>query len=96
LELPVSLVKLYEEIRRLCRSLAEAAGLAITDVSFDQSLIRKSVRWLGNESIKKYLKKLVSLEYLVVKGGFGRGQRVRYQLASDESPAQMAGLENPE
>jgi len=93
LELPVSLVKLYEEIRRLCRSQAETAGLAITDVSFDQSLIRKSVRWLGNESIKKYLRKLVSLEYLVTKSGFGRGQRVRYQLASDESPAQMAGLE---
>jgi hypothetical protein len=51
------------------------------------------VRWLGGESIKKYLRKLVSLEYLLVKGGFSRGQRAKYRLASDESFESLAGLE---
>ena len=94
LELPDSLVRLYDEVRQLCRGLASDTGLKIEEVSFDQSMVRKRVRWLGSESIKKYLKKLVSLEYLAVKSGFGRGQRVKYQLVADESLAAIAGVED--
>jgi len=93
LELPESLVRLYEDIRRLCRNLVEGTGLSVTEVSFEQGQVRKWVKWLGNESIKKYLRKLVELEYLVIKSGFGRGQRVKYQLVFDESLEEMSGLE---
>ena len=93
LELPASLVKLYDAIRTLCHNLATETNLAITEVSFEQAQIRKAVKWLGSESIKKYLKKLVSLEYLVTKGGYNRGQRVKYQLVADESLEDLAGFD---
>lgn len=93
LELPASLVRLYDEVRELCRTLARDSGVPIEQVSFDQAMVRKRVRSLGSESIKKYLKKLVSLEYLGVKAGFVRGQRVKYQLVADESLGMLAGME---
>ena len=93
LELPVSLVRLYEEIRVLCGEIAVKENLGITQVSFDQGVLRKRVKWLGSESVKKYLRKLVSLEYLQMKSSYGRGQRVRYSLMEDLSPQELEGFE---
>jgi hypothetical protein len=86
------MVTLYEAIRQLCRDLSAESGMPATEVSFEQSQLRKAVRWLGSESIKQYLRKLVHLEYLAVKAGGTRGKRMRYGLVADESLETLSGL----
>lgn len=40
--------------------------------------------WIGGESAKKYLRRLVALEYLTLSHGGERGMRNSYQLVADE------------
>ena len=83
-ELPKSTVRLYEEVREMIHEAAEKAKLKPQDVSVTQGDVRSRVQWIGRESIKKGLRKLVYLEYLqMIKGG-SRGMRNTYKLITDE------------
>lgn len=93
LELPESLVRLYEDIRALCRASADVTGISSLEVKFDQGQLRRRIHYLGAESVKKYLRLLVSLEYISLSGSSLRGQRARYQLIADESLESMAGFD---
>lgn len=93
LELPESLVRLYEDIRALCRMIAEESGLSILEATFDQRQLRRRVTYLGAESVKKYLRFLVSLDYIAVSGSTLRGKRSRYELIADESLESLAGFD---
>ena len=92
LELPESMVRLYEDIRSMCREIASESGISSEDVKFDQGQVRRKVHYLGAESVKKYIHKLVGLEYLGMSGTGLRGQRARYQLIADESLESLAGF----
>lgn len=92
LEIPESMVRLYEDIRSLCREIASESGISSEDVKFDQGQVRRKVHYLGAESVKKYIHKLVSLEYLALSGTGIRGKRARYQLVADESLESLAGF----
>jgi DNA primase len=83
-ELPASVVRFYGEVREVFRAKAEEAGLSILEASLTQREVRQAVRWLGSESIKKHLRKLVGYEYLLCTGGGMRGRRNAYRLVADE------------
>jgi len=84
-ELPESTVRLYEVVRDLIHEAADKAKLKPQEVSLSQEDIRAKVKWIGRESIKKGLRKLIYLEYLqTVKGG-SRGTRNTYKLITDEA-----------
>lgn len=93
LELPESLVRLYEDIRVLCRLIADESGISILEATFDQRQLRRRVTYLGAESVKKYLRFLVSLDYIAVSGRTLRGKRSRYELIADESLESLAGFD---
>ena len=82
-EVPESLVRFYEELRGLFQKAAQRSGLRPPDVTLTQRQIRESVEWLGGESVKKYLRKLVDYEYLQLSRGGRRGMRNSYQLVAD-------------
>jgi 5S rRNA maturation endonuclease (ribonuclease M5) len=84
-DVPSGPVKLYEELRKLCRETAESEGLKVTEVTFSQREVREKVRWIGSESIKKYLRVLASYEYILREGGVKRGQRSKFRLIADEA-----------
>jgi DNA primase catalytic core len=84
-DVPSGPVKLYEELRKLCRETAESEGLKVTEVTFSQREVRERVRWIGSESIKKYLRVLASYEYILREGGVKRGQRSKFRLIADEA-----------
>jgi hypothetical protein len=92
MEFPESLIKLFEDIRALCRDKAKVHALAATSVSFDVNELRTHVGYLGLESIQKYLRKLIELEYLGTQGSRQRGQRTLYRLIEDRSLAEMEGM----
>jgi DNA primase catalytic core len=83
-ELPASVVTFYEALRDLFRARAREAGLKVMEVSLSQREVRKTIGWVGGESVKKYLRRLVSLEYLQLARGGERGMRNSYQLVADE------------
>ena len=83
-EVPKNIVRFYEELRALFHEAAEENGLKVLEVSLTQREIRKRIPWLGSESIKKYLRKLVGYEYLHIPRVGGRGMRNSYQLVADE------------
>jgi DNA primase len=83
-ELPASVVAFYEALRDLFRVRAREAGLKTVEVSLSQREVRKAVEWVGGESVKKYLRRLVALEYLQLVRGGERGMRNSYQLVADE------------
>lgn len=88
-ELPKSLISFYEELRLLYKKEAEEQRISVVDVRLTQRIIRKSITSIGSESVKKYIRKLVSLEYLLVAGGHFKGGRFSYQLVADEGIATM-------
>jgi len=83
-ELPRSLVRLYEELRAMFCEQAKTSDLKPTEVTLTARQIRRQVRWVGGESVKKYLRKLTDYEYLQVAQGGQRGMRNSYRLAADE------------
>jgi len=83
-ELPKSTVRLYEEVRELFHEAAAKANLKPLDVSLTQGDIRSKVKWIGRETIKKGLRKLIYLEYLQMTKGGSRGMRNTYRLVTDE------------
>ena len=83
-DLPQSLVSFYEALRPIFRKKAEESKIDTTEVSLTQREIRKEITFLGTESIKRYLRKLVSLDYLYLGRGKKRGMRNTYLLYADE------------
>jgi DNA primase len=83
LEIPKGAAILYEEIRRMARDMAERNGIKPEEVSFIQRDIREYSKF-NNDSIKKYLKNLVDLEYIQIVSGKSRGTRLSYRLRKDE------------
>jgi len=83
-ELPKSMVAFYETLRELFSKQAREAGLKPLEVGLTQREIRKSIPWVGAESVKKYLRRLVALEYLQLARGGERGMRNTYCLVADE------------
>jgi len=83
-ELPKNTARLYEEVRELFHETAKKAHLKPREVSLTQEDIRAKVQWIGRESIKKGLRKLVYLEYLQTAKGGSRGMRNTYKLVADE------------
>jgi hypothetical protein len=83
-EIPRAMAAFYEELRELFRARARETALKPLEVGLTQREIRKSVAWVGGESAKKYLRRLVALEYLQLSHGGERGMRNSYQLVADE------------
>jgi DNA primase len=83
-EIPKSLVRFYERVRELFRQAGEEHGLRPLEVSLTRRDIRTRIGWLGAESVKKYLKRLVDYEYLQLLRGGSRGMRNAYRLVADE------------
>ena len=83
-EIPRAMAAFYDELRELFRARARQAGLKAVEVGLTQREIRKGIDWVGGESAKKYLRRLVSLEYLQLSHGGERGMRNSYQLVADE------------
>lgn len=82
-ELPGGTVLLYEEIRKMVKSMAKERNLQPEEVSFIQREIREQTK-LGGEFIKKHLRLLVEYEYLNFTSGKNKGTRYSYQLRKDE------------
>jgi len=83
-EVPRAMAAFYEELRGLFRARARETGLKTVEVGLTQREIRRGVGWIGSESAKKYLRRLVALEYLALSHGGERGMRNSYQLVADE------------
>ena len=83
-EIPRAMAAFYDELRELFRARARQSGLKAVEVGLTQREIRKGIDWVGGESAKKYLRRLVSLEYLQLSHGGERGMRNSYQLVADE------------
>jgi DNA primase catalytic core len=83
-EIPRAMAAFYGELRELFRGRARECGLKIGEVGLSQREIRKGIGWVGGESAKKYLRRLVALEYLQRSHGGERGMRNSYQLVADE------------
>jgi hypothetical protein len=83
-EIPRAMAAFYDELRELFRARARQSGLKAVEVGLTQREIRKGIGWVGGESAKKYLRRLVSLEYLQLSHGGERGMRNSYQLVADE------------
>jgi DNA primase len=83
-EIPRAMAAFYDELRELFRARAHQASLKPVEVGLTQREIRKGIGWIGGESAKKYLRRLVSLEYLQLSHGGERGMRNSYQLVADE------------
>jgi DNA primase catalytic core len=83
-EVPRSMADFYEELRELFRLHARESGLKPLEVGLTQREVRKGVGGLGSESVKKYLRRLVALEYLQLVHGGERGMRNNYRLIADE------------
>jgi len=83
-EVPRAMAAFYEELRGLFRARARETGLKTVEVGLTQREIRRAVGWVGSESAKKYLRRLVALEYLALSHGGERGMRNSYQLVADE------------
>jgi len=83
-EIPRAMAAFYEELRELFRARARETALKPLEVGLAQREIRKGIGWVGGESAKKYLRRLVSLEYLQLSHGGERGMRNSYQLVADE------------
>jgi DNA primase len=81
-ELPERLIELYEDIRKMVKEKAEKNGLNVTETAFIQREVRE-ITHLSNESIKKYLRKLVDYEYIQLTGGKRHGTRFSYRLRED-------------
>jgi 5S rRNA maturation endonuclease (ribonuclease M5) len=82
-EFPKTLTEFYEEILKITKEKARVEGLKPEEISFSQREIREKIDWLSKESIKRYLRTLVTYEYLYTKGT--RGQIYHYRLVRDES-----------
>jgi DNA primase catalytic core len=83
-EIPASMGAFYEALRQLFQLRAREAGLKPAEASLTQREVRKAIGWVGGESVKKYLRRLVALEYLQLARGGERGMRNAYQLVADE------------
>jgi hypothetical protein len=83
LEIPKGSAILYEEVRRMVREMGDRNGIKPEEVSFIQRDIREYSKF-NNDSIKKYLKNLVDLEYIQIVSGRSRGTRLSYRLRKDE------------
>ena len=81
-DLPQPLVDLYESIREMVLKKAQDNDLSVVETSFIQREVREIAR-LSNESIKKYLRKLVDYEYLQLIAGRRHGTRFSYKLRED-------------
>jgi hypothetical protein len=78
------MVAFYESLREQFSKQARKAGLKPLEVGLTQREIRKHISWVGAESVKKYLRRLVALEYLQLARGGERGMRNTYCLVADE------------
>jgi hypothetical protein len=83
-ELPRSMADFYEELRSLFRQRARQVGLKPLEVRLTQREVRKTLQGLGIDAVKRYLRRLVALEYLQLVHGGERGTRYSYQLVADE------------
>jgi hypothetical protein len=83
-ELPRSLADFYEDLRKLFRDRARHSGLKPLEVRLTQREIRKGTEGFGVDTVKRYLRRLVSFEYLQRTHGGERGMRNSYQLVADE------------
>jgi DNA primase catalytic core len=88
-ELPKSLLTFYEELQALYRKRAAADNVKVTEIELTQRDIRKEITGFGQESIKHYLRKLGSLEYLYLTTRSTRGNRRSYRLAADEPVSRL-------
>jgi hypothetical protein len=84
IDLPKSLVRFHEEVCRMVRAKAKQNSLDFCDVTFSQREIREYIDWLGKESIKRYLRMLLSYEYITVSKGGRSGQTNTYRFVSQE------------
>jgi DNA primase catalytic core len=83
-DVPRSLVRFYDELRALYGSIAKEKGLKVTEAGLTQRDIRKKMKWLSVDMIKRYLRKLLYYEYIALGRGGSRGMRNTYQLVADE------------
>jgi len=83
-ELPMAAQALYEEIRKLARSEAEANNLSPTEVSLTQRHIREASGF-GQTWVKLTLRQLVDYEYLTIARGGNERSKGFYRLRHDSA-----------
>lgn len=82
INLPKGALTLYEEIRKLCKSMADAQGVDPTEIGLTQREIRESTG-LPQMFVKRNIKELADYEY-IKKPSLTRGKRGSYHLVRDE------------
>ena len=83
LDLPVSAIDLYEQIRKMLQSISKRELIKTTDISFIQRELREYSR-LNGDTIRKNIKILVDYEYIQLIGGRNKGTRFSYKLREDK------------
>jgi len=79
---PKSAQLLYEAVRKILQEKTEDAGLQVHEVSVTQREIREK-QGLEHNFVKRNIRVLVEYDYLLQKGGQGRGSRAFYKLSQD-------------
>ena len=82
INLPKGALTLYEEIRKLCKSLADAQGVDPTEIGLTQREIREG-SGLPQMFVKRNIRELTDYEY-IKKPSLTRGKRGSYHLIRDE------------
>lgn len=82
INLPKGALTLYEEIRKVCKGLADSQGVDPTEVGLTQREIREATG-LPQMFVKRNIKELVDYEY-IRKPSITRGKRGSYSLVRDE------------
>lgn len=83
-EVPRSMADFYEDLRELFRERARESGLKPQEVGLTQREVRKGLGSAGSDTVKRYLRRLMYLEYLQLSHGGERGMRNSYRLVADE------------
>ena len=83
INLPKGALTLYEEIRKLCKSHADAQGVDATEIGLTQREIRESTG-LPQMFVKRNINELTEYEY-IKKPSLTRGKRGSYHLVRDEN-----------
>jgi DNA primase len=96
-DLPKGAVLLYESIREMVEDMAAQRSVDPETVTFIQRDVREYTKQ-GADTIRKYLKTLVSFEYLHLASGRTKGTRHSYRLLRNEPIARfdVSAIPNPD
>ncbi len=92
--LPQQALAVYEAVRALARSKAQAQGMRPEEVSVGQRELREA-SGMSAMRVKRAMRLLADYEYLIPEGSRKRGSRLGYRLLRDEDPQRIDGVGIP-